>query len=414
MEKLAEFQQPCADLFLYLGPNWQTDIPTTEEGEGAIAYWGTLANPGDDDDDDETPDPSNKVYAYVHVDVTYSNGSKRSTSSEGAMELPVGVWAGSGGTVLWADGAVLFSAYIERLGQPPLGISSIAVRTVADGREIPESEGGGNQHGKPPKPPKTGITVKEKRGGQEVAVKTIPRDSKPDNAEFKCESCENNCVLMVRTKSDGTAKGICICKDGLNEEEEKVACEKCKAELLKELPEIITTKIKAELLQQFKQETKEEVKPELAAEIKGSFEGEINNRVPEALPPAQYSERPEGQGSNLVNNVKSALLKDETFLDAIWTAVAAELEKPEFQEELFQSFTGEKIADRIIEISDTDKLKALGAKLIDAIVSVTDEAKLKTLKDKLAAPSNNDPNKLTANGFEWTITKVADKVETVS
>lgn len=475
MEKLAEFKQPCADLFLHLGPEWQTDIPTTEEGEGAIAYWGEIGSSGNPDDPPPGDPPPNEESQLIEVRITakrdpvqrglqgnvptwFTPSSNSSSSAEISVirrispysnvflgpstrfesrEYPFANWSDSfresvkntvqGLYTRSINGESLIPLYIEASHNYWLVVGSygapewVLYRPLIEWTvEVSNGDGTFSPFNPAPRPdppppatPKKGIIVKEKRGGQEIAVKTIPRDSKPSNAEFKCESCEQNCVLIVRAKSDGTAKGICFCKEGLTEEEEKVACEKCKAELLKELPAIVVTKVKAELLTGFKKETKDEIKPELTQEIKGSFDGEFKERIPETLPEAEYAESPNAASSNLVGNVKSALLKDETFLDAIWTAVAAEFAKPENQEELFQSFTGEKIADRIIEISDTDKLKALGAKLIDAIVSVTDDAKLKTLKDKLAAP-NNDPNKLTANGVEWTISKVADKVDSVS
>ncbi|MGL5063018.1 MAG: hypothetical protein ACRC62_23825 [Microcoleus sp.] len=463
MEKLAEFKQPCADLFLHLGPEWQTDIPTTEDGEGAIAYWGTISNSGNEDDAPPSPppvpiDPSTLASVIVRITVQFAQRAERITSfpngfwayeggfspesklmtvhpmtkfSLESLGSPVQMWAGREQTQILELWGTSFNGEREQIGfrakrRSPNGMDLYYWNPVSFVVEV-QDEGGNygpytplpNPSDPPdnnnPPPPKKGIIVKEIRGGSEHEVKNIPRENKPDNAEFKCQSCEQNCVLMVRKKSDGTAKGICICKEGLSEEEEKMACEKCKAELLKELPEIVVTKVKAELLTGFKKETKEEIKPELTQEIKGSFDGEFKERIPETLPESEYAESPNAASSNLVGNVKSALLKDETFLDAIWTAVAAEFAKPETQEELFQSFTGEMIADRIIEISEAEKLKALGAKLIDAIVAVTDDAKLKTLKDKLAAPNtNNDPNKLTANGFEWTIAKVADKVETVS
>lgn len=474
MEKLAEFKQPCADLFLHLGPDWQTDIPTTEEGEGAIAYWGDIGSEGNPSDPNPNDPPPNQEAQLVRVRITakrdpvqrgfrgnvtswFTPSSNSSSTSDISViryispysdvflgpsnrfesrEYPFANWSDSfreavsntvqGLYTRSINGEALVPLYIEAshsywLVTGPYGAPEWVLYRPLIEWTVQRIDDNGNlspfnpipRPEPPPNTPKKGIVVKEIRNGSEHTVKTISRDSKPQNAEFKCESCEQNCVLMVRRKSDGTAKGLCICKEGLSEEEEKVACEKCKAELLKELPAIVVTKVKAELLTGFKKETKDEIKPELTQEIKGSFDGEFKERIPETLPEAEYAESPNAASSNLVGNVKSALLKDETFLDAIWTAVAAEFAKPENQEELFQSFTGEKIADRIIEISDTDKLKALGAKLIDAIVSVTDDAKLKTLKDKLAAP-NNDPNKLTANGVEWTISKVADKVDSVS
>ena len=88
--------------------------------------------------------------------------------------------------------------------------------------------------------------------------------------------------------------------------------------------------------------------------------------------------------TNVVSNVKDILVKDSEFLNALWSDIESRLLTQEFKISLF---TGDEIATLLAD-------------------SLNDESKLAALKAKLgiAAPQA-DANKLTANGYEWTITK---------
>ncbi len=205
-----------------------------------------------------------------------------------------------------------------------------------------------------------------------------------NKAAFLCEDCENNCVLVIKQKTHNFQQGICFCKD--NEEDLEEMKARIKAELLQELPPIVQTRMKAQDLPNLKTEVGQGLDQKIA-----TAKSEIKSEL----------ETDEAFKSGLKDQIKNEILADPAFLQSLVEQVTQAIQEEDFKAQYFEFLNGDKIAEIITE-------------------SLTEESKLNALKTKLGiTPANNqnqpsDPNKLIANGYEWTIAKTGEEVSSVS
>lgn len=432
MELLAEYKEGCDGLFLKLDKDAQNDIPYDEKDQGYKAYWGSDNEPDADDDNDDGNSPQCGYYIVNYtitgLQQTDSAITRSSTFEDYGCE-PYFAWASDGKLFIQKDNSEAFVAAgpynpWNSRGEPVpdqnLEIGGVSVsKVLPDGSSSPPKD-----TGNPNDPPKPKIIVKRiKEDKTEETIATIPRPTKPTEAVFICEDCEINCVLLIRKKTDKFAVGICIC----NKEEDWILTKaQVKAELLQELPPIIQARLKAQDIPAVKAEVKTEVREAFSTDISGAaanikselkaddeFKGSLIETVKQGLE-EDIEFRTHISGivyeclrdprflEGFMSQIKTEILSDSVFIGSITERTKSEISLAAFKTPYFQFLDGNKIADIII-------------------ASLADASKLNALKTKLGITGSSPPtnstgaeNKLTANGYEWTIGKGMDGVEVSS
>lgn len=406
MELLAEFKGDCDGLFLKLDKQSQADIPYDKTDQGYKAYWGKSKNDAEGDDDDENSDPDAYFYFQMTYTITGQQGETNTKTetfiSESSMQLPFGAYSANHmifGTARGAGNSFPIagpSSPYYSLGGGSYGFLEGNLEYSPGGISAIPSNGGAplplDPDGNPIKNKKEKVVVKRLNPeGGEDEVKTIDRDTKPTDAVFICEDCEEHCVLMVRKKTDKFAVGICIC----NSEEDYVAMKaQIKAELVNELPPMIQDRIKAQNLPTLKTEVTNTVREGFTTDVNAARE----QIATDIKGDTEFSQ-------SLAEKVKQDLMEDVEFNTHISSICYAAMREEVWKTEYFVFLDGNELATRLIAgLSDATKLAALKTKLGIVPVAPTPSP----------SPTPSDPNKLTANGYEWTIGKDMGGVEVVS
>jgi hypothetical protein len=411
--KIAEYKWRCENLFLRINNDYSKEIPGV--GDDTLRTTAYIETPSLAPSFDRPPDPpypGNKPYKGFYFVLLGTGGDGD------PLNLVTGMrWKGSGGVYPWGAIPGFFTGfefdpwingygykvytlrikYVNELGteitdykgtfwdsiSEPFPVQALQWRPTTPPSPDPPRE--------PPDPPGPGsgqprlIVEKETETGITSTTLEDPFTQTVNKAWFQCDDCDNHCVLLVRQKTDKFQQGICICKDKEEDLEEMKA--RIKAELLQELPPIVQTRIKAQDLPGLKTEVSQDLDQKIAtakSEIKSELEGD------------------ESFKAGLKDQIKSELLADSAFMQSLTEQVTQAIQEESFKTQYFEFLNGNKIAEIIT-------------------ASLSEESKLNALKTKLGiTPTNDpnspsDPNKLTANGYEWTIAKdTAGEVTSVS